>query len=84
MYNTLYTIEYNHVYTTLKLTHNCALRGTHRMQRTHLRDIRFHWIGPWMLVGPMGVPHICTIILGGYLLVRLVGDIAHTNHCCDS
>ena len=44
----------------------------------------FHWIGPWMLVGPMGVPHVCTIILGGYLPVRLVGDIAYSNHCGDS
>ena len=44
----------------------------------------FHWIGPWMLVGPMGVPHVCTIILGGYFPVRLVGDIAYSNHCGDS
>ena len=37
-----------------------------------------------MLVAPMGVPHICTIVLGGYLPVRLVGDVAYSNHCGDS
>ena len=39
---------------------------------------------PWMLVRPMGEPLMYTIVLGGYLPVRLVGDIAYSNHCGDS
>ena len=32
-----------------------------------------------MLVGAIGVPHMYTIVLGGYLPVILVGDIAYSN-----